>query len=170
MWRLLERERMRCAEQCVSRGFFGMCSVIRNRPAATNLIFACGAVRPAKPVEWFACTAADGSYDWGIAPRNPIYGKIIGMTVQATKRKVKRSFTLTPESLAFVHETRCRRRASSDSEALDLLLKEQMLAARRQEIDAAFEAYYDNASEEELQEQRQWAEGTAGNMWIGIPE
>lgn len=92
------------------------------------------------------------------------------MTVQATNRKVKRSFTLTPESLAFVHETRRRRRANSDSEALDLLIKEQMLAARRQEIDAAFKAYYDNASEDELQEQRQWAVGTTGNMWIGIPE
>lgn len=92
------------------------------------------------------------------------------MTIQATTRKVKRSFTLTQESLAFVHETRRRRKANSDSEALDLLIKDSMRAAKRQEIDAAFKAYYDNASEEELKEQRQWAEGTAGNMWTGIPE
>jgi hypothetical protein len=92
------------------------------------------------------------------------------MTAQATNRKVKRSFTLTPESLAFVHETRQRRRASSDSEALDLLIKEQMLAARRQEIDSAFKSYYDAASEEDLRAQREWAEGTAGNAWADIPE
>ncbi|HEV2323259.1 MAG TPA: hypothetical protein VGS10_04810 [Terracidiphilus sp.] len=92
------------------------------------------------------------------------------MTIQATSRKIKRSFTLTRESLAFVHETRRRRRASSDSEALDLLLRELMLAAKRREVDEAFKVYYDAASEEELQEQREWADGTAGNMRTGIPE
>ena len=92
------------------------------------------------------------------------------MTVQATSRKVKRSFTLTPESLAYVRETRRRRRAGSDSEALDLLLRESMLARKQAEIDAAFKAYYDTASDEELREQREWAEGSAPNMWTGIPE
>lgn len=92
------------------------------------------------------------------------------MTFQATDRKVKRSFTLTKESLAFVHETRRRRRAGSDSEALDLLIKDQMLAAKRQEIDAAFEAYYDTAGDQELEEQRQWADGTSRNMWSGVSE
>jgi len=92
------------------------------------------------------------------------------MTTQATIRKIKRSFTLTPESLAFVHETRKRRRIGSDSEALDLLLKDLMLEARRREIDAAFTAYYDAAPDEDLREQREWAEGTSGNMFAGIRE
>ena len=81
------------------------------------------------------------------------------MTTRATSVKVKRSFTLTPESLAFVHETRKRRRIGSDSEALDLLLKDLMLEARRREIDAAFTTYYDTAPDEDLREQGQLAQG-----------
>jgi hypothetical protein len=80
------------------------------------------------------------------------------MTMQATSRKMKRSFTLTPESVAFVAQTRQKRQTGSDSEALDLLLREAMLEAKRQEIDLAFKAYYDSASDDELVEQREWAE------------
>jgi uncharacterized membrane-anchored protein len=72
--------------------------------------------------------------------------------------------------VAFLSETREKRRAGSDSEALDLLLRELMLEAKRQAIDAAYKEYYDTASDEELAEQREWAELTAPNMWIGVPE
>lgn len=72
--------------------------------------------------------------------------------------------------MAFLSETREKRRAGSDSEALDLLLRELMLEAKRQAIDAAYKEYYDTASDEELAEQREWAELTAPNMWIGVPE
>ncbi|MGD0630667.1 MAG: hypothetical protein ABR987_15145 [Terracidiphilus sp.] len=92
------------------------------------------------------------------------------MTVQAATRKVRRSFTLTPEAVSFIGETRKRRGARSDSEALDLLLHEAMLEAKRQEIDAAYKEYYDTASEEVLAEQREWAELTGPNMFIGVPE
>ena len=95
---------------------------------------------------------------------------MIGMTIQATRRKIKRSFTLAPESVAFVRETRRSRKAGSDSEALDLLLREAILARKQEEIDAAFKSYYDSASDEELDEQRKWAEGTAANMWVGTPQ
>ena len=92
------------------------------------------------------------------------------MTVQATSRKMKRSFTLTPEAVAFVGETRQKRGAGSDSEALDLLLREAMLGAKRQEIDAAYKAYYDTASDEELAEQREWAEMVGPNIFLGVPD
>src|ERR1039458_7570470 len=84
-----------------------------------------------------------------------IESMIISMTMQATTRKMKKSFTLTPESVAFLGETRQRRRAASDSEALDLLLRELMLEAKRQELEAATKEYYDTASDEELAEQRE---------------
>jgi hypothetical protein len=90
------------------------------------------------------------------------------MTIQATVRKIKRSFTLTPESVAFVGETRQKRGAGSDSEALDLLLREAMLEVRRQEIDAAYKEYYDTASEEELAEQREWAGLVGANIMVAI--
>ena len=79
------------------------------------------------------------------------------MTMQATTRKLKRSFTLAPDVVAFVGETRRKRGAGSDSEALDLLLREVMLEAKRREIDAAYQDYYDTASDEDLAEQREWA-------------
>ena len=90
------------------------------------------------------------------------------MTLQATTRKMKRSFTLTPEAVAFVGEIRQKRNARSDSEALDLLLHELMLETKRQAIDAAYKEYYDTASEEELAEQREWAENTGPNMFADI--
>ena len=92
------------------------------------------------------------------------------MTMQATARKMKRSFTLSPESVAYVRETRQKRGASSDSEALDLLIREAMLEAKRQEIDAAYKKYYEIASEEELAEQREWAEMVGPNLLLGVPE
>jgi len=92
------------------------------------------------------------------------------MATQPTTRRVKRSFTLTPEAVAFLTETRQARRAGSDSETLDLLLRELMLEAKRQELDAATKAYYDAASETELAEQGAWAGQTAANMWTGVPE
>jgi len=92
------------------------------------------------------------------------------MATQPTTRRVKRSFTLTPEAVDFLTETRQARQAGSDSEALDLLLRELMLEAKRQELEAATKAYYDNASGTELAEQRDWAGQTSGNMWTGAPE
>ena len=80
------------------------------------------------------------------------------MTTQATTRKIKRSFTLSHHSSAFVTEVRRRSHARSDSEALDMLLQEAMAAQRKAELDAAVTAYYDNATDEELQESAEWAE------------
>jgi hypothetical protein len=51
-----------------------------------------------------------------------------------------------------------------------MLLREAMLEAKRQEIDAAYTEYYDTASDEDLAEQREWAEMAGPSMWRGIPE
>ena len=92
------------------------------------------------------------------------------MANQATTRKIKRSFTLSRQSSAFVTEVRRRSHARSDSEALDMLLQEAMAAQRKAELDAAVIAYYDNATDEELQEQADWARGASAGMFSGIPE
>ena len=83
---------------------------------------------------------------------------------------MKKSFTLAPESVAFLSETRQRRKAGSDSSALDMLLRELMLEAKRQELEAATKEYYDTASDEELAEQLEWAEMASASMWRGVPE
>jgi hypothetical protein len=93
-----------------------------------------------------------------------------GMRIQGTSRKVKRSFTLTQESVAFIRKTRKKHRTRSDSETLDLLLSELQTKAKLRELDASVKAYYDGATNEELREQREWAEGTGPNMFAGIPE
>jgi len=92
----------------------------------------------------------------------------MSMTMQATTRKIKKSFTLMPESLAFLSETRMRRNAGSDSEALDLLLGELTVEAKRQRIDAAYKEYYDTASDEELAEQQEWAEMAGPGILVDL--
>jgi hypothetical protein len=79
------------------------------------------------------------------------------MKPEAKSRKVKRSFTLTLAAVAFIGETRLKRRVGSNSEALELLLREAMLEAKRQQIDAAYQNYYDTASDEDLAQQEEWA-------------
>ena len=69
------------------------------------------------------------------------------MAIQATVRKIKRSFTLAPEVAAFVTEPRARRRAGSDSEALDILLREAMLEVKRTELSAGLRNREDIAIE-----------------------
>jgi len=88
--------------------------------------------------------------------------------MRATERKIKRSFTLSPETVAFVGETRLKRRAGSDSEALDLLLHEAMIEARQQEIDAACKQYYDDASVEQVAEQREWEKVVGAKVFLGV--
>ncbi|HTW79549.1 MAG TPA: hypothetical protein VME23_08425 [Terracidiphilus sp.] len=92
------------------------------------------------------------------------------MATAPTQRKLKCSFTLTPASVAFVKQSRERLQAASDSEALDLLLREKMLAMKQAEIDAAYKDYYDTVSDEVLTEQREWAEMASRGMWADIPE
>jgi hypothetical protein len=65
------------------------------------------------------------------------------MTIRATTPKIRRSFTLSPEAV---------------------------LEAKRQEIDAAYKEYYDTASDEELAEQREWAQGVGPNILIEAPD
>jgi hypothetical protein len=89
---------------------------------------------------------------------------------RAAARKTKRSFTLSPESIAYLVATRERSGAASDSEALDLLLRESRIEAKRRELDDTYKHYYDNASEEELAEQLEWATATSTNIFIDVPE
>lgn len=95
---------------------------------------------------------------------------MISMSSQATSRKIKRSFTLSRETSAYVTEVRHRCQARSDSEALDMLLRDAMTAQKKAELDAAVKAYYDNATDEELRDQLEWAKGAGASMFAGIPE
>ena len=92
------------------------------------------------------------------------------MTTETTQRKVKCSFTLSPETARFLRQTREERQTRSDSETLDLLLRELLQRQKEQQLEAAYTEYYDSITEEDRADQRAWAENAATNMWIGIPE
>ena len=90
------------------------------------------------------------------------------MTAQATLNKIKRSFTISPESATFLRDVRAERNAGSESETLDLLLKELMEKRKLAEIDAAFKEYYDTASDAQLAEEREWAQMVGPNVIAGL--
>jgi hypothetical protein len=84
------------------------------------------------------------------------------MTNVSTKRRVKKSYSISVEAESFVRKVRRVRKIASDSEALDLLLREAIEVHRKSAVDAAYKAYYDSASDQELEEEKSWAEfGTA---------
>lgn len=86
------------------------------------------------------------------------------MTTQATANKIKRSFTISPESLAFLQEARQERQAGSDSETLELLLGELMLKRKLRKIETAYTDYYDSVSDEQLVEDQEWARMAGPNV------
>lgn len=92
------------------------------------------------------------------------------MTTRVSNRKLKRSLTLSVDVVAFLDATRKRRGTGSDSEAVELLLREAMHEAKRQDLELACKNYYDEAAEGELAEQRDWAEQAGPAIWSGVPE
>jgi hypothetical protein len=86
------------------------------------------------------------------------------MATRATFNKIKRSFTITPESAAFLREARQETNAGSDSEALDLLLHELMLKRRLRAIEVAYTDYYDSITDAQSTEEREWAEMAGPNL------
>ena len=78
------------------------------------------------------------------------------MTTHSQARKVKKSFSITLESEAFLKRMRRERKVSSESETLDVLLRELMAAQKQRAIESAYKDYYDSLSEEDVAEQRAW--------------
>jgi hypothetical protein len=85
------------------------------------------------------------------------------MIVSRTKRRKaapreKKSFTLSPESVAFLDARRARQRAPSTSAVLEEILR---TARREQELDAqqkAVVAYYDSLSAKDADEHAKWGD------------
>lgn len=73
-------------------------------------------------------------------------------------RKRRRTFTLSPASLAYLEHQARERKLASQSAFLDELLLEKTMEQRRAALEANVAAYYDSLSDEEVQEQRAWGE------------
>jgi hypothetical protein len=78
--------------------------------------------------------------------------------------KRRRTFTLSPESLAYLDEQTRQRKLGSQSAFLDELLLEKTMEQRRAALEANVIAYYDALSDEERQEERDWAELAEQNL------
>lgn len=77
-------------------------------------------------------------------------------TFKKQSRKVKKSFSISPESDFFIRRTCKARKSVSESETLDVLLKELMTIHQQKAIEAAYVDYYDSLSENEVAEQSEW--------------
>jgi hypothetical protein len=74
------------------------------------------------------------------------------------RNKRRRTFTLSPESLAYLEQQARERQLDSQSAVLDNLLLEKTAEQRRATLEAKITAYYDSLSDEEVEEQRAWGE------------
>ena len=75
---------------------------------------------------------------------------------ERSARKEKRTFSLSPEALAYLDLLAKKHR--SVSEALDTLIRERRELAEKQRVAAGIREYYDSISEEERSENRAWGE------------
>jgi hypothetical protein len=80
------------------------------------------------------------------------------MTKANRQLKQRRTFTLSPESLAYLDEQARQRKLGSQSAFLDELLLEKTAEQRRAALEANVTAYYDSLSDEEVEENRAWGE------------
>src|SRR5271166_2785289 len=74
------------------------------------------------------------------------------------RTKQRRTFTLSPESLAYLEQQARERKLASQSAFLDELLLEKTAELRRTALEANVAAYYDSLSDEEVEDQRAWGE------------
>ncbi len=70
--------------------------------------------------------------------------------------KAKKSYTLSPESVAFLETMRKRRRAGSTSAILEEILQAVRREQDRAAVERAVADYYGSLSAEEVAEQTEW--------------
>ena len=80
------------------------------------------------------------------------------MNRATTSRKQRRTFTLSLESLSYLEQEARRLQIESQSSVLDELLREKIRDQQLAAIEAKITSYYDNLSDEEMEEDRAWGE------------
>jgi len=83
-------------------------------------------------------------------------------------RKVKKSFSISLESEAFLKRMRKERKVPSESETLDVLLRELMATQKQRAIESAYVEYYDSLSDEDVAEQRAWGAFAEAQLTEGV--
>jgi hypothetical protein len=84
--------------------------------------------------------------------------------------KQRRTFTLSPESLAYLEQQARERQLDSQSALLDELLQEKSMEQRRAALEANVTAYYDSLSDSEVEEDRAWGEFAGSHLALSEEE
>ncbi|HKM86213.1 MAG TPA: hypothetical protein VJW96_08390 [Terriglobales bacterium] len=84
--------------------------------------------------------------------------------------KQRRTFTLSPESLAYLDDQARRRKLRSQSAFLDELLLEKTREQRRASLEANVTAYYDSLSDAEVEEDKAWGEFAGSHLALNEEE
>ncbi len=79
-------------------------------------------------------------------------------STQRVPRKAKKSYTLSPESIAFLETLRKRRRAASISSVLEGILQAVRRQEERAKIEKSVDAYYSSLSDREAAEHAEWGD------------
>ncbi|HVM93953.1 MAG TPA: hypothetical protein VMT67_14115 [Terriglobales bacterium] len=80
------------------------------------------------------------------------------MSTRVRSRKLRRTFTLSPHNVAYIEDQTRERKMPSQSAFLDELLDEKTREQKLSELEAKTIAYYNNLTDEEVEEQRAWGE------------
>jgi hypothetical protein len=80
------------------------------------------------------------------------------MAKPSTKRKEKRTFSLSSESLHFLELMRKRRKSASVSAVLDELIAQHRRSQEAHRISASITGYYDSLTKDEVTEDRLWGQ------------
>jgi hypothetical protein len=76
--------------------------------------------------------------------------------LETANRKAKKSFTLSPESVAFLDAMRKKRRARSTSSVLEDILSQVRVQQERLAVEKKISDYYSSITNEEAEEQALW--------------
>jgi hypothetical protein len=84
--------------------------------------------------------------------------------------KQRRTFTLSPASLAYLDQQARERKLNSQSAFLDELLQEKSMEQRRAALEANVTSYYDSLSDAEVEEDRAWGEFAGSHLALNEEE
>jgi hypothetical protein len=92
------------------------------------------------------------------------------MAARKSTRKVRRTFTLSPETDAYIKKQTRARKLGSHSAFLDQLVLEKAQEQRLADIDAEVTAYYDGLTPEQIEEDRAWGEFAGSHLVLNEEE
>jgi hypothetical protein len=98
------------------------------------------------------------------SPSSHTHGMMLSTMIGNRDIKRRRTFTLSPESLAFLEREARRRSADSQSAVLDDLLLEKKRERQMAALEANIGAYYDGLGDAEVEEDKIWGEFAGSHL------